>query len=328
MPDEEEQSQPRDISTPSESALASGKRGALVGSDRLPSSAPGRNFEQRRGRAVETTTTITATAIPSQQLLGHNVTIGGHLTSGGGADIVGVSVALYNTDDPTNEVRIATTITDSSGNYHFTLTDSVATTHRYTVYARGQSTYSRAKSTEVLVAYHPSLLRDVSRAALAHASTLKVSNLAWYDLLAIFLILAGEGLLFAGYLVAGVGVQALNVVAVSVIVVALHGERVQLVQALALVSLFRVVNLSFALVPTVTLLLVGGDLRRDVHPDHCGRCSPKAEPPRPWAHRGPPVDIPYSVRHPRRRGASADRVQEFSQIPPSYPHTRSCGSLS
>ena len=253
MPDEEEQSQPRDISTPSESALASGKRGALVGSDRLPSSAPGRNFEQRRGRAVETTTTITATAIPSQQLLGHNVTIGGHLTSGGGADIVGVSVALYNTDDPTNEVRIATTITDSSGNYHFTLTDSVATTHRYTVYARGQSTYSRAKSTEVLVAYHPSLLRDVSRAALAHASTLKVSNLAWYDLLAIFLILAGEGLLFAGYLVAGVGVQALNVVAVSVIVVALHGERVQLVQALALVSLFRVVNLSFALVPTVTL---------------------------------------------------------------------------
>jgi hypothetical protein len=77
--------------------------------------------------------------------------------------------------------------------------------------------------------------------------------LAWYELLAIFLILAGEGLLFAGYRVAGVGVQALNIVAVAVIVVALHGERVQLVQALALVSVFRVVNLSFALVSTVTI---------------------------------------------------------------------------
>ena len=38
--------------------------------------------------------------------------------------------------------------------------------------------------------------------------------------------------------------------------VVLHGERVQLVQALALVSVFRVVNLSFALVPTVSIYWV------------------------------------------------------------------------
>lgn len=71
--------------------------------------------------------------------------------------------------------------------------------------------------------------------------------------MSILLILIGEGLIFAGYRVLGVGVQALNIVAVAVIVVALHGERVQLVQALALLSAFRVANLSFALVPTVTL---------------------------------------------------------------------------
>jgi hypothetical protein len=53
--------------------------------------------------------------------------------------------------------------------------------------------------------------------------------------------------------VLGVGVQALNIVAVAAIVMALRGERVQLVTALALVSVFRLVNLSFALVPTVTI---------------------------------------------------------------------------
>jgi uncharacterized protein len=69
----------------------------------------------------------------------------------------------------------------------------------------------------------------------------------------VLLILIGEGLLFAGYQVLGVGVQAFNIVAVAIIVVALHGERVQLVLALALISVFRVVNLSFALVSTVTI---------------------------------------------------------------------------
>jgi membrane protease YdiL (CAAX protease family) len=77
--------------------------------------------------------------------------------------------------------------------------------------------------------------------------------LAWYELLAIFLILAGEGLLFAGHGVLCVGVQALNIAVVAVIVVALRGERVQLVLALALISVFRVVNLSFAIVPATTI---------------------------------------------------------------------------
>ncbi len=89
-------------------------------------------------------------------------------------------------------------------------------------------------------------LRDTARAALAPAARARtVFNLAWYELLAIFLILAGEGLIFAGYSVLGIGVQALNIIAVAVIVVTLHGERVQLVEALALISVFEVVSFFF-----------------------------------------------------------------------------------
>jgi hypothetical protein len=80
-----------------------------------------------------------------------------------------------------------------------------------------------------------------------------VLNLAWYELLSILLIVVGEGLLFTGYRALGVGVQALNIVMVAIVVAALREERVQLVEALALISVFRVVNLSFALVPNVTL---------------------------------------------------------------------------
>jgi len=90
-------------------------------------------------------------------------------------------------------------------------------------------------------------LRDTTRAALAPAARARtVFNLAWYELLAMFIILAGDGLLFAGYSVLYAGVQALNIIAVGVIVVALHGERVELVQALALISVFGVVSFSFA----------------------------------------------------------------------------------
>jgi CAAX protease family protein len=53
--------------------------------------------------------------------------------------------------------------------------------------------------------------------------------------------------------VIGVGVQALNIVVVAIIIVALNVERLQLIQALALVSVFRVVNLSFLLISTVTI---------------------------------------------------------------------------
>ena len=207
----------------------------------------GRTLEEWRSGKVESPTTITATATPQQQIVGHDVTIAGQLTSGGGADLVAVPVVLYNTDNPTNKVRMATTITNSSGYYRFTVTDRVTTTHAYTVYARGRSMYSRTQSTEVLVTY-------AKRAALAAATRVRTGfNLAWYELLAIFLILAAEGLLFAGYSVLGVGVQALNIVVVAVIVVALQGERVQLVEALALISVFRLVNLSFTIVPTVTI---------------------------------------------------------------------------
>jgi hypothetical protein len=144
-------------------------------------------------------------------------------------------------------VLAATTTTDASGYYHFTQRESVATTHAYAVCAEGDSTYSRAQSTEILVTYATRVERPLA------ARVRTVFNLAWYELLSIFLILAGEGLVFAGYRVAGVGVEALNLVAIVVAIGVLNGERVELLEALALVSLLRVVNLSFALIPTTTL---------------------------------------------------------------------------
>ena len=100
-------------------------------------------------------------------------------------------------------------------------------------------------------------LRNTTRATLTPAArTRTVFNLAWYELLAIFLILAGEGLLFAGYSVLGVGVQALNIIAVAVIVVALHGERVELVEVLVLISIFGVVSFLFGHVSIIYSLAI------------------------------------------------------------------------
>jgi CAAX amino terminal protease family. len=77
-----------------------------------------------------------------------------------------------------------------------------------------------------------------------------------FELLVIFLILAGDGLLFAGYSLLYAGVQALNIIAVAVIVVTLQGERVQLVEALALISIFGVVSVSFAHVSIIYSLAI------------------------------------------------------------------------
>ena len=95
-------------------------------------------------------------------------------------------------------------------------------------------------------------LRDTARAALAPAARAwTICNLAWYELLSIFLILAGQGLQFRGYGRLCIGVQSLNIIAVAIIVVALHVERKRLLEALALFSLFRVVSLSFGLLPPI-----------------------------------------------------------------------------
>ncbi len=258
LPSDEEKRQQRGISTLDESALSVEDRRAKVAAERTEAtlSAPRRDEVRRRGAwDVKTPTTITAVPIPPDQFIERDVTIAGHLTSGGGAAMVAVPVVLYNTDDPTHKVRTATTTTDSSGRYEFTLTDSDASTHKYIASAEGRSAYSRAQSTEVQVTYHWLRFRDVTRVTIDRAFRAPpvFLGLCWYELLAIFLILVGESLLFAGYSVLGVGVQALNIVAVALVVVALQGERVQLVEALALISVFRLVNLSFALVPTVTI---------------------------------------------------------------------------
>jgi len=150
-------------------------------------------------------------------------------------------------DNALERVFVTGTSTDASGYYQFTLTETVAKSDVYMVHYEGDSAYAPAESTDILVRYAP---RPAEAAPLKARFGL---DLAWYEILSLLLILTGEGLLFAGYRMLGVGVQALNISAVVVIVVALRGERVQLVQALALVSVFRVVNLSVALVPTVTI---------------------------------------------------------------------------
>ena len=100
-------------------------------------------------------------------------------------------------------------------------------------------------------------LRDSTRAALAPVFRVRsVLNLTLFELLVIFLILAGDGLLFAGYSLLYAGVQALNIIAVAVIVVTLQMDRVQLVEALALISIFGVVSVSFAHVSIIYSLAI------------------------------------------------------------------------
>jgi hypothetical protein len=194
---------------------------------------------------VTTPTTITVTASPQKQVVGRDVIISGRRLTPDGGRVAATPLTLYKTD-AAGRLPVATTTTDDYGYYQFTSIDTVATTHAYTVCAEADSTYSAAQSPELLVTY-------TSLPTVAAARVRLALNLAWYEILSILLIITGEGLLFAGYRVADVGVQAINIVAVAVIVVALRGQRVKLVEVLALVSVFRVVNLSFALVPTTTL---------------------------------------------------------------------------
>jgi CAAX protease family protein len=89
-------------------------------------------------------------------------------------------------------------------------------------------------------------LRDATRCAIATAfRTRTVFNLASCELLVIILIFIAYGLLFAGYSMLAIGVQALNILAVAVIVVTLQEEGVELIEALALISVFGVVSFVF-----------------------------------------------------------------------------------
>jgi uncharacterized membrane protein len=187
LPGDEEERQQRGISTLDD--LSAGDQGANVSAKRTEAtfSVPGRDEVQKRSSGVSAPMTITATATPPQPFVGDDVTIAGRLTSGDGEDMVGVPVVLYNMDEPTIKVRTATTTTDSSGRFQFTVTDSVATTHAYIVSAGGRSNYSSVQSTEVLVKYHFLRVRDTTRAALTPATRAPtVFQLAWYELLAIF----------------------------------------------------------------------------------------------------------------------------------------------
>ncbi|MGZ4911055.1 MAG: hypothetical protein ACXV5G_10110, partial [Halobacteriota archaeon] len=159
MPGEAEQSQSDGTSNSRKVAHASGQDDlfARAYGTEATHSALERSLVKRRVKGEVTPTTITATVTPPEQFVGRAFTIAGQLASGGGAHLVGVPVVLYKTDDPTNKVCVAKTVTDASGHYQFTLRPlrySVATTHVYTVCAEGRSNYSRAQSPEVLVKHH------------------------------------------------------------------------------------------------------------------------------------------------------------------------------
>ena len=95
---------------------------------------------------------ITAVASPSEQVVGQNVTIAGQLTVGG-APVAGAPITLYNTDNPAEQVRIAETSTDASGNYHFKLTDTAPTHRTYVVHTPGTSSYAARHSSEISVTW-------------------------------------------------------------------------------------------------------------------------------------------------------------------------------
>jgi len=120
---------------------------------------------------VESPTTITATL----RQRGRDVTIAGHLRSGGGADLVAVPIVLYNTDNPRKPVQTAKTATDTSGRYLFTLKNIIAT-HTYIACAEGRGRYNRAQSSEVLVADHRHI-RDTTRPTLAAAARGRTHNI-------------------------------------------------------------------------------------------------------------------------------------------------------
>lgn len=97
-------------------------------------------------------TTITAAAIPPQQFIGQSVAIKGQL-SASGAPLGDVYITLYIADDVIERVSVATTTTDTSGAYQFTLNETAPGQHSYVVHAPGTGTHASAESAPVSVAY-------------------------------------------------------------------------------------------------------------------------------------------------------------------------------
>jgi len=97
-------------------------------------------------------TTVTAAAIPQQQLIGGKVAIMGQL-SASGAPLGEAYITLFNADDVIERVPVATTKTDASGAYQFTLTETAPGQHAYVVHVPGTGTHASAESALISVAY-------------------------------------------------------------------------------------------------------------------------------------------------------------------------------
>ena len=97
-------------------------------------------------------TTITATASPRQQFIGHDVTVTGTLTADG-TPVAEASVTLYNADDVIELVPVSTTTTDAAGDYQFTLTDTVPGHHTYVVRSPGTAAYEPSASAKMVITY-------------------------------------------------------------------------------------------------------------------------------------------------------------------------------
>jgi hypothetical protein len=101
------------------------------------------------GASIATSITITAT--PRQQSVGHDVTITGQLT-GGGAPIAGAPVNLY-VDDAGSSSQVSERVTDANGSYAFLVEQPTAGTRTLKVAYPGSVTLRPCVSDELSVTY-------------------------------------------------------------------------------------------------------------------------------------------------------------------------------
>ena len=99
-------------------------------------------------------TQLNATASVTTAPVNTNFTINGTLSVTGGTGIPVATIQLQNSTDNTtwtNVTTVATNVTDSNGNYHFSNNESVAGTYYYRAAYSGNATYGSVTSNTVSV---------------------------------------------------------------------------------------------------------------------------------------------------------------------------------
>jgi hypothetical protein len=147
----EDDNKPYGILTTAKPADASEQRAASaeVEPTRVVLGAVNKTGAQASGAYI--TTSITITATPRQQSVGHDVTITGQLT-GGGAPVAGAPVNLY-VDDAGSSSQVSEGVTDANGSYAFLVQQPTAGTRTFKVAYPGSVTLRPCVSSELSVTY-------------------------------------------------------------------------------------------------------------------------------------------------------------------------------